>query len=59
MKEYRGSIKKRSDVNWSCLSLLVHFDGPICLEGTCRSRQLIETEVLQTTATKMLSPGTL
>lgn len=32
MKEYRGSIKKRSDVNWSCLSLLVHFDGPIVLK---------------------------
>lgn len=54
MKEYRGSIKKRGDVNWSCLSLLMHFDGPIVLY-----RQLIETEVLQTTATKMLSPGTL
>lgn len=44
MKEYRGSIKKRGDVNWSCLSLLMHFVG---------------TTVLQTTATKMLSPGTL
>lgn len=32
MKEYRGSIKKRSDVNWSCLSLLMHFDGPIVLK---------------------------
>lgn len=31
MKEYRGSINKRSDVNWSCLSLLMHFDGPIVL----------------------------
>lgn len=25
MKQYRGSIKKRGDVNWSCLSLLMHF----------------------------------
>lgn len=32
MKEYRGSIKKRGDVNWSCLSLLMHFDGPIVLK---------------------------
>lgn len=31
MKEYRGAIKKRGDVNWSCLSLLMHFDGPIVL----------------------------
>lgn len=54
MKEYRGSIKKRSDVNWSCLSLLMHFDGPIVLKVHVEADNLLRHNCNQNAFTRYI-----